>query len=99
VNSCIYKATVFAGFTIGRDHGTPSGAGTDLNNPNNLINFASEQNYDQTYQLRAGFHLPDPGYRAWIDAGKSIDPGGGPGIPISVAEPARSALLAGVQDP
>ena len=46
---------MFAGFTIGKDQGTPKGGSRDLNNPNNLINFAGAQNYDQTYQLRAGF--------------------------------------------
>jgi hypothetical protein len=61
VNSRIQKATVFAGFTIGKDYGTPSGTGTDLNNPNNLINYAGDQNYDQTYQLRAGFSYQLPG--------------------------------------
>ncbi len=55
VNSRFRRGTVFAGFTIGRDFGTPSGGSADLNNPNNLINFAGEQNYDQTYQVRAGF--------------------------------------------
>ena len=39
VNTRIQKATVFAGFTIGKDYGTPSGGSTDLNNPNNLINY------------------------------------------------------------
>ena len=52
---------MFAGFTIGKDYGTPSGGSTDLNNPNNLINFAGELNYDQTYQLRAGFSYLFPG--------------------------------------
>jgi len=61
VNSRIRKATVFAGFTIGKDEGTPNGGSTDLNNPNNLINFAGAQNYDQTYQLRAGFTYQLPG--------------------------------------
>jgi Carboxypeptidase regulatory-like domain len=61
VNSRFYKATVFAGFTIGQDTGTPSGGSTDLNNPNNLINYAGPQNYDQTYQLRAGFTYQLPG--------------------------------------
>jgi len=61
VNSRIQKATVFAGFTIGKDFGTPSGGSTDLNNPNNLINYAGELNYDQTYQLRAGFSYRFPG--------------------------------------
>ena len=61
VNSRIKKATVFGGFTIGKDYGTPSGTSTDLNNPNTLINYAGEQNFDQTYQLRAGFSYLLPG--------------------------------------
>jgi hypothetical protein len=61
VNTRIQKASVFAGFTIGKDYGTPSGTSTDLNNPNNRVNFAGEQNYDQTYQLRAGFSYTLPG--------------------------------------
>jgi hypothetical protein len=61
VSSRIRKLTVFAGFTIGRDYGTPSGGSADLNNPNNLINFAGEQNYDETYQFRAQFTYQLPG--------------------------------------
>ncbi len=61
VNSRIQKATVFAGFTIGKDYGTPSGTGTDLNNPNNLINYAGNEGYDEPYQLRAGFTYQLPG--------------------------------------
>jgi hypothetical protein len=55
VNSRIRNATVFAGFTIGKDYGTPSGVSTDFNNPNNTYNYAGNEGYDQTYQLRAGF--------------------------------------------
>ena len=61
VDSRIRKASVFAGFTIGKDYGTPSGVGTDFNNPNNLINYAGNEGYDQTYQLRAGFSYQLPG--------------------------------------
>ncbi len=43
-----------------RDYGTPSGSSTDLNNPNNLINFAGNLGYDQPYQLRAGFSYQAP---------------------------------------
>ena len=62
VNSRFSKATVFAGFTIGKDFGTPSGTSTDLNNPNNLINYAGNEGYDSTYQLRAGFTYVLPGH-------------------------------------
>ncbi len=55
VNTHFNRAMVFAGFTIGKDSGTPSGGSADLNNPNALINFSGAQNYDETYQLRAGF--------------------------------------------
>lgn len=61
VNTRIQKASVFAGFTIGKDYGTPSGGSTDFNNPNNLINYAGNEGYDQTYQLRAGFSYQLPG--------------------------------------
>ena len=61
VTSRIQKATVFAGFTIGKDYGTPSGGSTDFNNPNNLIHYAGNEGYDQTYQLRAGFSYQLPG--------------------------------------
>jgi len=60
VNSRVNKVSVFAGFTIGKSYGTPSGTSTDLNNPNNLINFAGNLNYDQPYQLRAGFSYQAP---------------------------------------
>jgi hypothetical protein len=61
VNSRFKKATVFGGFTIGKDYGTPSGTSTDLNNPNSLTNYAGNEGYDQTYQLRAGFSYTLPG--------------------------------------
>lgn len=61
VNSRISKVTVFGGFTIGKDYGTPSGGQTDFNNPNNVINYAGEEGYDETYQLRAGFSYQLPG--------------------------------------
>ncbi|MBZ5603894.1 MAG: TonB-dependent receptor, partial [Acidobacteriia bacterium] len=61
LNTRIQKASVFAGFTIGKDYGTPSGTSTDFNNPNNLYNYAGNEGYDQTYQLRAGFTYQLPG--------------------------------------
>lgn len=56
VNSRFSHATLFGGFTIGKDYGTPDGSTTsaDLNNPNNLINFAGNLGYDSPYQVRAG---------------------------------------------
>ena len=63
VNSRISKATVYAGFTIGKNFGTPDGSSTsaDFNNPNNLINYAGNAGYDSTYNLRAGFSYRLPG--------------------------------------
>jgi hypothetical protein len=60
VNSRFSRANVFAGFTVGRDYGTPDTGSTDLNNPNNLINLEGAIGYDSTYQLRAGgsYRLP-----------------------------------------
>jgi hypothetical protein len=56
VNAQLAKATVFGGFTIGKDYGTPDGSSTsmDFNNPNNLINYAGNIGYDSPYQIRAG---------------------------------------------
>jgi hypothetical protein len=63
VNSRISKATVYAGFTIGKNYGTPDGSTTsnDFNNPNNLTNYAGNAGYDSTYQLHAGFSYQAPG--------------------------------------
>jgi len=59
VNSRFSRGSVFGGFTVGRDYGTPD-TSADLNNPNNLINFEGNINFDSTYQLRAGgsYRLP-----------------------------------------
>jgi hypothetical protein len=56
VNSRFSRATLFGGFTIGKDYGTPDGSTTsiDFNNPNSLINLAGNLGYDSTYQVRAG---------------------------------------------
>ncbi len=56
VNTRLKKATVFGGFTYGKDYGTPDGSTTtmDFNNPNNLINLAGNLGYDSPYQVRAG---------------------------------------------
>jgi len=63
VNSRISKATVYAGFTIGKNYGTMDGSTTtnDFNNPNNLINYAGNAGYDSTYQLHAGLSYQLPG--------------------------------------
>jgi hypothetical protein len=59
VNSRFSRASVFAGFTVGRDYGTPD-TSVDLNNPNNLIAFEGNIGFDSTYQVRAGgsYRLP-----------------------------------------
>lgn len=61
-NSRVQKLTVYAGFTIGKNFGTPDGSTTssDFNNPNNLINYQGNAGYDSTYQLRAGFSYTLP---------------------------------------
>jgi hypothetical protein len=53
VNTRLSRAAVFGGLTIGRDDGDQTGS--DLNNPNNLINNRGAIGYDSTYQVRAGF--------------------------------------------
>ncbi len=56
VNTQLAKATLFGGFTYGKDYGTPDGSTTtmDFNNPNNLINYAGNLGYDSPYQVRVG---------------------------------------------
>jgi hypothetical protein len=60
VNSRLSRVTVFAGFTVGSNKGTPDGTSADLNNPNNLINWVGKAGYDSTYQLRGGFSYTAP---------------------------------------
>jgi hypothetical protein len=47
------NATVFGGFTIGRDYGDQDSG--DLNNPNNRINNVGNIGFDAPYQIRGGF--------------------------------------------
>src|SRR5207245_3232197 len=66
VNTRLSRATVFGGFTIGRDYGDQdatsscSGCSSDFNNPNNLINNRGAIGFDSTYQIRGGwsYRLP-----------------------------------------
>jgi len=66
VNTRLSRATVFGGFTIGRDDGDQdstsscSGCSSDFNNPNNLINNRGAIGFDSTYQIRGGwsYRLP-----------------------------------------
>jgi hypothetical protein len=53
VNTRLPRATVFAGFTIGRDYGDQDSG--DLNNPNVRINNAGAIGFDSTYQIRGGW--------------------------------------------
>jgi hypothetical protein len=53
VNTRMTNATVFAGFTIGRDFGDQDSG--DLNNPNNRVNNRGNIGFDSPYQLRGGF--------------------------------------------
>jgi hypothetical protein len=66
VNTRLSRATVFGGFTIGRDEGDQdttsscTGCSNDFNNPNNLINNRGAVGFDSTYQIRGGwsYRLP-----------------------------------------
>jgi hypothetical protein len=53
VNTRLTRATVFGGFTIGKDSGDQDTG--DLNNPNNVINNNGAIGFDSTYQIRGGF--------------------------------------------
>jgi hypothetical protein len=53
VNTRMKTATVFGGFTVGRDYGDQDSG--DLNNPNNRINNQGAVGFDSTYQIRGGF--------------------------------------------
>src|SRR5262245_56445514 len=61
VNTRLSRATLFGGFTIGRDYGDQDatsscgGCGNDFNNPNNLINNRGAIGFDSTYQIRGGW--------------------------------------------
>jgi Carboxypeptidase regulatory-like domain len=58
VNTRTAKATVFGGFTIGRDFGDQDSG--DLNNPNNRINNEGNIGFDSPYQIRGGFNYRLP---------------------------------------
>jgi len=51
---------VSTAFTVGRKYGSALGSGTDLNNPNNLINAIGSIDGDTTYQFRVNgyYRLP-----------------------------------------
>jgi hypothetical protein len=53
VNTRLPRATVFAGFTVGKDYGDQDSG--DLNNPNVRINNAGAIGFDSTYQIRGGW--------------------------------------------
>jgi Carboxypeptidase regulatory-like domain len=57
-NTRLSKATVFGGFTIGRDYGDQDSG--DLNNPNNLVNNKGNIGFDSPYQVRGGFSFRLP---------------------------------------
>ena len=58
VNTRLSRATVFGGFTVGRDYGDQDSG--DLNNPNVRINNTGAVGFDSTYQIRGGwsYRLP-----------------------------------------
>jgi hypothetical protein len=53
VNTRLSRATVFGGFTIGRDFGDQDSG--DLNNPNVRLNNQGNIGFDSPYQIRGGF--------------------------------------------
>ena len=53
VSTRMTKATIFGGFTIGRDYGDQDSG--DLNNPNNRLNNRGNIGFDSPYQVRGGF--------------------------------------------
>jgi carboxypeptidase family protein len=53
VNTRMSKATIFGGFTIGRDYGDQDSG--DLNNPNVSIFNKGNIGFDSPYQIRGGF--------------------------------------------
>src|SRR5262249_54881993 len=53
VNTRLPRATVVAGFTVGKDYGDQDSG--DLNNPNVRINNAGAIGFDSTYQIRGGW--------------------------------------------
>jgi hypothetical protein len=57
-NTRLINATLFGGFTVGRDRGDLDSG--DLNNPNNLINNNGAIGFDSTYQIRGGFSYKLP---------------------------------------
>ncbi len=58
VNTRTTKATIFGGFTIGRDYGDQDSG--DLNNPNNRVNNRGNIGFDSPYQIRGGFSYQLP---------------------------------------
>jgi Carboxypeptidase regulatory-like domain len=58
VNTRLTRATVFGGFTIGRDFGDQDSG--DLNNPNVRINNTGAVGFDSTYQIRGGWSYQLP---------------------------------------
>ncbi len=58
INTRLTRATLFAGFTIGKNEGDQDGG--DLNNPNVRINNQGAVGFDAPYQIRGGFSYQLP---------------------------------------
>jgi Carboxypeptidase regulatory-like domain len=58
INTRLTSATLFAGFTIGKNEGDQDGG--DLNNPNVRINNQGAIGFDAPYQIRGGFSYQLP---------------------------------------
>jgi hypothetical protein len=58
INTRLTRATLFAGFTIGKNEGDQDGG--DLNNPNVRINNQGAIGFDAPYQIRGGFSYQLP---------------------------------------
>jgi hypothetical protein len=97
VNTRLTNATVFGGFTIGRDYGDQdttsscTGCSNDFNNPNNRINNRGAVGFDSPYQVRAGFS-----YRMKYDVQVAGSVREASGLPLTRVYPVTTAVVPGL---
>jgi hypothetical protein len=97
VNTRLTRATLFGGFTIGRDSGDQdtasscSGCGSDFNNPNNLINNNGAIGFDSTYQIRGGWT-----YRLPYDVQFAGSIREATGLPLTRVFPVTTSIVPGL---